>query len=213
MDKIKTALIVVDLQNDYINGKLHLPYSSNIVNKVNKIEHRFDIVCFVKNIFHQKKEISKNITISDTGNYCIDGTKGAEFPNDLKINKNIFIRNYDDSFSALKSKNDKDDKLIDFLHDNEITHVFIGGVPGDYSIKYTAMESIGQFKTYIIIDLIKTIGKMSHFVNYIVSRKIPFVNTSDIDILLKGLSSKPGDYTNKPKKVKKNRDDYWSHPF
>ncbi len=40
MDKIKTALIVIDLQEEYTNGKLKIPYSSNIINKVNSIQNK-----------------------------------------------------------------------------------------------------------------------------------------------------------------------------
>lgn len=202
--KFKTALIVIDLQEEYTNGKLEIPYSSNIVNKVNSIQNKFDIVCFVKNIF-PKREVSKKgkITISDTGHYCVDGTDGVEFSKDLKTNDNIFIRNYDDSFSVFNSKNGEV-ILTDFLKENGITHLFLSGLPGDYSIKYTALESIDKFKTYIIIDAVKTINKMNTFVNYIVSRKIPFIDTNDINIVLKGLVCEPGDI----KEIKKDGSNY-----
>ena len=204
--KIKTALIVIDLQKEYTEGKLHIPHSSNIVNKINSIQNKFDIVCFIKNIF-PKKDISKKekITISDTGYYCIDGTDGINFPNDLKTNDNIFIRNYDESFGVLNSKNGNI-LLYDFLKTNNITHLFLSGLPGDYSIKYTALESTNKFKTYIIIDTIKTINKMNNFINYIISKKIPFIDTNDINLLIKGLSSKPGDI--KERKTQKNYRDY-----
>jgi len=200
--KIKTALIVIDLQEEYTNGILEIPYSSNIVSKVNSIKNKFDIVCFVKNIF-PKKELPKKerITISDTGYYCIEDTDGAKFPEDLEINDNIFIRNYDESFGVFNSKNGEV-CLHDFLKENDITHLFLSGLPGDYSIKYTALESIDKFKTYIIIDAIKTINKMNIFVDYIVSRKIPFIDTNDISIVLKGLISEPGDMKIEKKKDK-----------
>jgi len=204
--KIKTALIVIDLQQEYTNGILEIPYSSNIVNKINSIQNKFDIVCFVKNIF-PKKELPKKekITISDTGYYCIEDTDGSNFSENLKTNNNVFIRNYDESFGVLNSKNG-DVSLYDFLKKNDITHVFLSGLPGDYSVKYTSLESIDKFKTYIIIDAIKTINKMDVFINYIISRKIPFIDTNDISMVLKGLISVPGDikFENIIKKNNKN---------
>ena len=202
--KIKTALLVIDLQEEYTSGILEIPYSSNIVNKVNSIQNKFDTVCFIKNIFPKKDNPKKGkTTISDTGHYCIKGTDGTNFSKDLKTNDNIFIRNYNDSFGVLNSKNG-DTLLYDFLKGNGITHLFLCGLPGDYSIKYTALESIGKFKTYIIIDAIKTINKLNTFVQYLVGRKIPFIDTNDVNLVLKGLTSKPGDI----KKKKKDYNDY-----
>jgi len=185
-EKIKTALIVVDLQREFIDGKLMIPYSSNIVNKVNKIQNKFDIVCFVKNVFPEKEKVLDKVTISDSGNYCIEKTNGVDFHQDLKINDNVFIRNYDENFSVMNSKMG-DISLLDFLDKNGITHVFLSGVPGDYSVKYSAMQLIGRFKTYVLVDMIKTIGKMDNFIRYLVIRKIPFINSDDLNIVLRGL--------------------------
>jgi len=200
--EIKTALIVVDLQKEFTDGKLKLPYSSNIVDKVNKVQNKFDVVCFIKNIFPKRENVLEKVTISDSGHYCIEDTDGANFHPDLKTNDNIFIRNYDENFSVMNSKNNNK-SLMDFLNENKITHIFISGVPGDYSIKYSAMESIKYFKTYIIIDMIKTINKINNFIKYLIIRKIPFTDTEDLDLLLKGLSSKPGTVIDEKRKTKK----------
>lgn len=203
--EIRTALLIVDFQNEFLDGKIHLPYSSSIIEKINKYQSKFDIVCFIKNIFPKMDKVKSKVLISDTGHYCNDETKGSEFPENLKTNDNIFIRNYDLSFSALSGVKDGE-KLIDFLRNDNITHVFICGLPGDYSIKYTALESIDNFKTYIVIDMVKTINGIDNFVKYLVSRKIPFINTGDIDLVLDGLKSKPG---SKKERKKEKKDESW----
>ena len=68
--EIKTALLVVDFQNEFLNGKIPLPYSSSIIEKINKNQSKFDIVCFSKNVFPKMDKVKDKIVISDTGNYC-----------------------------------------------------------------------------------------------------------------------------------------------
>lgn len=205
---IKTALIIIDLQNDFINGNLEIPYSNNLINKINKIQNKFDLVCFSKNISVINKKIKKDdIKICDTDQYCIDGTNGADFPDELKINDNIFVRSYDYNFNALKSK--KDDKyLFDFLKENEITHLFLCGLQGDYSIKYTSMESIKSFKSYVIIDLIKNIYNMDHTIKFMLKRKINFLNSNDIDIFINGINNEFQKNKKINKKTKKSFSDF-----
>ena len=188
--KIKTALIIIDLQNEFINGKIQIPYSSIIINKINKHQNKFDVTCFVKNIIPVSTNMKKNAIISDYYDCCIENTDGSHFPNELKINENIFSRSYLNGISGLLSKN-HNKSLFDFLKENQITHVFIGGVPGDYSVKQTAVDCISnKFKTYIIIDMIKTLNSMNNFINFTLKNNIPFINTNDISIVLNGLKSK-----------------------
>ena len=181
--KRKTALIIVDLQNEYVNGKLQIPHIQNIIKKINIITNKFDIVCYTKNVFPNKnKKDRKNIKISDSGYYCVEGTYGSQINKNLKINDNIFIRSYNKGFSAALSKKDEIN-IKDFLNENNVTDVFICGVPGDYAIKYTSLDLSKNFKTYIIIDLVKTIGKMNDFVNFLLDHKIQFFATSDLNFI------------------------------
>lgn len=201
---IKTALIVVDLQNEYIDGALSIPYAENIVKKVNKISDKFDVVCFIKNINNKKKlKELERVTISDTSSYCIDGTRGVEFPPELMTNDNIFERKYDIGFSAVKSKNDKSN-LLDFLKENNITHVFICGVPGDYSVKYTAFDMSSEFNTYVIIDMVKTISSMNNLVRHFIEKRIPVITMKDSTLIIDRITSDKPFYTSK----KKNNKEY-----
>jgi nicotinamidase/pyrazinamidase len=182
--KYKTALIVVDLQKEFINGKLSIPYSENLINKINKINKNFDLVCFSKNVFYDiKNDKKENITISDLGYYCKKDTEYVEFPDNLNVNDNIFIRNYGNEISAINSINKDNVTLIDFLKENGITHVFLAGLPADYSIKYTSLDFMKHFETYIIVDAIKTINDLNYFIKYCLNKKIFLTNIEDINII------------------------------
>jgi len=199
---MKTALIVIDAQNDYIkeNGILYIPYSINIINVINKIQNNFDIVCFTKNEFEKtNKYITNDIKISDSGQYCIKGTDGVKLHENLITNNNIFIRNYNDSYSVTNSKNESG-TLLNFLKENGITHVFVCGLPGDYSVKFSLINLNEHFKTYLIIDAIRTLGKLSVFVNFLSSNKIPFIPSKLLTLFLKNINKKNKFY-------KKNKED------
>jgi len=206
---MKTALLVIDVQNDFIkeDGKLYIPYSKKIIKGINDIKYNFDIVCYTKNIFPIKKEYSNsnNITISDSGKYCVLGTDGAKIYNDLLINNNIFIRNYDSNYSALLSTNNSNITLLDFLKSNDITHVFVSGVPGDYSVKYSLIDLNKHFKTYMIIDLIRTLGKLDSFINFLIKKRINLINSFDIKNILDKLKTNKKYYLNiKKSNIKKS---------
>jgi len=204
---MKTALIVVDLQNEFLNGKMKLPHLDNIVKKINEIQHKFDIVCFTKNITQQEKnvEIKKdNIKISDSGHFCIEGTDGSELIKELNINDNIFIRNYDENLSISNSKNIENKNLIDFLKENGVTHTFLCGSNSDYTIRYSQIDLLKDFKSYILIDLLKTIYLLDKFVNYLVQNKLPFTNTLLLDKMLKGINTPVGKMENKYNKKTKS---------
>jgi nicotinamidase/pyrazinamidase len=205
---MKTALIVVDIQNDYIkeNGKLHIPFSKSIIKKINNIKNNFDLVCYTKNIFPIEKQYnnSNSITISDSGSYCVLGTDGSKIYNDLKINNNIFIRNYDKGYSVLTSVNNKNITLIDYLKNNDITHVFISGLPGDYSIKYSLLDLNKHFKTYMIIDLIRTLGQLEKLIKFLLMKKINLISSLDITNFLEKLNTDKKYYLNVNNKIKKS---------
>lgn len=188
--KYKTALIVIDLQKEFINGKLSIPYSENLINKINKINKDFDLVCFSKNVFDDiKNDEKENITISDLGYYCKKDSEYVEFPDNLNINNNVFIRNYGNEISAMNSVNKDNVTLIDFLKENGITHVFLAGLPADYSIKYTSLDFMKYFETYIIVDAIKTINDLNYFIKYCLNKKIFLTNIEDINIIISSFKS------------------------
>lgn len=193
---MKTALIIIDFQNEFINGKLKINYSENIIKKINKIQSKFDIVCFTKNIF---KNINNNeltdIKIKDFGFYCIENSKSSEFPDNLKINTNIFERSYRSynsdtfCFSSINAKNSHNKTLLDFLKENNIDNIYICGLPGDYSIKDTSLDLIKHFKTYVIIDMIKNLNNnLNDTVNFFLINKIGIINSYDLDMVLKNLN-------------------------
>jgi len=199
---MKTALIIVDVQNDYIkdNGLIHIPYSINIIDNINNIKDNFDIICFTKNI-SEKNTLIKNITdirISDNGFFCVKDTNGSEIHDKLSTtDNNVFIRNYNESFSGLLGKNSNNMTLLEYLQNNNITHTFVCGLPGDYSVKYTVIDLLKYFKTYLILDATRTLGKLNNLIYVLIKNKIPIITTNRIKRFLKQLNTTKKYYINK----------------
>jgi len=181
---MKTALLIIDTQKDFIDGKLSIPYSGSIVKRILNITPEFDFVFSIIN--HNKiegKPKTEDIKISDTNSYCIDD-EGIKIDEKIGDKFPIFIRSYSDGFSGLLAK--KDDKnILTVLKENDITDVFLCGLPGDYPVKYTALDCVkNKFKTHLIIDGIKTIGKMEDLLKNIIQQDINIISSNDIKFFI-----------------------------
>ena len=147
--KVKdTALIIVDIQNDFCQGgKLEVPNADSIIPSVNNIQKEFNTIILTQDWHpkdhksfasqHKKKPFTQ-IKMS-YGNqilwpdHCIQGTKGSEFHQDLNTRRaNMIIRKgyrkNIDSYSAF-FENDKKTStgLNGFLKDLCIKDIFLCG--------------------------------------------------------------------------------------
>lgn len=172
---MSSALILVDLQNDFFpGGPLGVPNSLSIIPLINRLTtlpfahiiatkdwHPQKHVSFAST--HQKK-IGETIMLDDIQqilwpDHCIQGTPGADFHPDFNTQNietvifkgtNIAIDSYSSFFdNAHKRKTG----LEDYLRANEITKLYIAGLATDYCVKYSALDArhLG-FQTYVITD-------------------------------------------------------------
>jgi len=213
---MKTALIIVDVQQDYIDGKMTIPYSMNIIKGINKITKEFDNVYITKCINKQiNNKPGWELKISDVEFYLNDEI-GCEL---LIKNHPIYERSYSKSFDALCGElNNK--TLLEKLKDDGITDVYVCGLPGDYSVKSTLIScKLNGFKSYLILDLVKTIGTLDFLTRKIIENEISIVQSIDISFMLKMKKMKFRKNGNKnddeTKKSKDNHDFYHANggPF
>lgn len=175
------ALIIVDVQNDFLKGgALEVPEGEKIIPVVNGLQQHFNLVVATQD-WHPKGH--KSFASSHPGkntfekidldglqqvlwpNHCIQGTRGAEFHPMLKIQKIecIFRKGMDpaiDSYSGFfDNGHRKNTGLAGFLRDRKVTSVFICGLAGDFCVYYTALDSVSEgFKTFVIEDATRPIS-------------------------------------------------------
>lgn len=180
---MKKALLIVDVQNDFLkNGSLEVKDSNSIIPIINKLIEKFsydsDEVIATQD-YHPKDHksfasVSKQ-TIGTVGilngisqiwwpDHCIEGTFGAELSSSLlKINTIVQKgKNKEfDSYSGFFDNNKKfSTELHSILQKKNISELYIVGIATDYCVKYTVLDAISLgYKVNLIKDACAGINK------------------------------------------------------
>jgi len=113
---MKTALIIIDVQNDYFpDGKMELNNSMEAGVKIN------DLLRFFRNSEMQVVHI-QHISLKPGASFFLPGTVGAEFHYNVKplTGEKVFVKNYPNSF--------RNTGLDEFLKENKISKLIIAGM-------------------------------------------------------------------------------------
>jgi len=204
------ALIIIDIQNDFIpEGSLPVEEGDLIIEGINEVANNFKNN--IRNViltqdWHPEGHLSFASSHSGMNpgdefqsedgaigpvlwaDHCVQGTKGAEFHDDLDKNLASLIlrkgRNPKvDSYSAFLENDKKTETgLAGYLRSVNIKRIFVCGLALDYCCYYTAMDAVDfGFNVYFIIDLTRGIdfppGNISRSVENMKKKGIKFVNT------------------------------------
>lgn len=176
-----TALLLVDIQNDFLpGGALAVHEGDQILPVVNQlIEKKFDIVIATKDwhpVNHSSfasthhKQPGDRILLNELEQilwpiHCLQHTPGAEFAsqlNNAKIDK-IFYKGTDqdiDSYSAFfDNGHRKSTGLAEFLREKKIRNIYIAGLATDYCVKYSALDGAKLgFNVFVVVDACKGVN-------------------------------------------------------
>jgi len=165
MLKLKKALLIVDVQNDFCPaGKLAVPQGDKIVpvlNKYIKIFSQKKLPMFFSRDWHPQKTSHFKKFGGIWPVHCVQNTKGAEFHPKLKIPKEAIIisKGMDpqkDSYSAFDGEDRYGQSLHNILMILGIKELYIGGLATDYCVKATVLEALKRgFKVKLLLDAIK----------------------------------------------------------
>lgn len=170
---MKKALIVVDVQNDFLpGGALAVPSGNEVIPVANELMKQFNLVVATQDwhpenhksfaINHPGKKPGDKIMLGGVEQilwqaHCIQNTHGAELAKDLdktRITK-IFKKGTDpeiDSYSAFfDNARKRETGLADFLKSNNVSEIYVIGLATDYCVKFTILDALSLgFKTYLI---------------------------------------------------------------
>lgn len=176
------ALIIVDVQNDFLEGgALAVPQGSEIIEIINKIQSKYEVIVATQDwhpahhksfaSMHPEHNVFDTIELKGHPqvlwpNHCVQGTMGAEFSTFLNMNavQAIFRKGMDeqvDSYSGFFDNHKlRNTGLHGFLQDRGVTEVYICGLAADYCVFFTAMDALELgYKTTIISKATKAIDK------------------------------------------------------
>ena len=153
---MKTALLIVDVQNDFCpGGALPTPQGDMVVPVINKLMDKFDLIIASRD-WHPEDTIHFNRWPV----HCVKGSHGADFPSDLKREKLIQIfekgtGSKDDGYSAFEATNKN---LAEYLKEKEVNELYIAGLTAEYCVKSTVLNALKNgFKTFVIKDAVEGI--------------------------------------------------------
>ena len=160
---MKTALLVIDVQNDFCPaGALEVAGGNEIVPYINKEMVKYDCVVLTQD-WHPKGHSS--FATSHEGknplelikmpygdqvlwpDHCVQGSKGAEFHPDLNIEQaNAIIRKgsnpFIDSYSAFFENDRKTPTGLDgYFKSLEIENINLVGLATDFCVNYSAQDA------------------------------------------------------------------------
>lgn len=207
------ALIIVDIQNDFLpGGALAVPHGDEVIPVVNRIQSRFDLVVatqdwhppdhgsFAAN--HPGKMIYDQVELNGLPQtlwpvHCVQNTPGAELAPHLDRSRiaKVFRKGTDpriDSYSGLfDNGHRKSTGLGEWLKERGITEAFVCGLATDYCVKFTALDAVQfGFRTTLIEDASRGVNIEANDV----SEAIEVLKQAGVKIVASGELLKPSEH-------------------
>ena len=169
------ALILVDIQNDFLpGGALAVPDGDAVISIANHVQAVFPLVVATQDwhpanhgsfaASHPGKKVFEQVDLNGLPQtlwpvHCVQNTPGAALAASLKQGRiaKIFQKGTDpgiDSYSGLfDNGHRKSTGLGEWLKEEGVTEVFVCGLATDYCVKFTALDAVQfGFKMYLIED-------------------------------------------------------------
>jgi nicotinamidase/pyrazinamidase len=171
---MKTALLIIDLQNDFFpGGSLAVPDGDRIIPSINKLQKHYDLVVATQDwhpadhgSFASQQPGKKKYEMAELGGlpqvlwpgHCVQGSVGAALSTalDQKRIAAIFRKGMDaaiDSYSAFfDNGHQKATGLEGYLRGLGVDTVHVCGLAADYCVFYSAMDAISLGFRVTILD-------------------------------------------------------------
>ena len=182
----KDALIIVDLQNDFVSGgALPVEDGNLIIDGINKVANNFKKIC--RNVIltqdwhppghksfasvYPRKNPGDEFQSEDGAigpilwpDHCVQGTEGSKFHKNLNTDlASCTIRKGTnlnvDSYSAFLENDKKTETgLAGYLKSLKINRIYVCGLALDYCCYFSAMDAVDfNFEVFFLVDLTKGI--------------------------------------------------------
>lgn len=175
------ALILVDIQNDFLpGGALAVKEGDQIIPLVNELQPYFELVVATQDFHpadhgsfaanHPGKKPGDHIDLDGLDQvlwpvHCVQGTQGAEFAKSLHMDQvaTVVKKGLDkkiDSYSGFYDNGHKRSTgLTGYLKDKGVKQVFVTGLAADYCVKFTALDAVKEgFETVVIQDATRAVN-------------------------------------------------------
>jgi nicotinamidase/pyrazinamidase len=169
------ALIVVDLQNDFLpGGALPVPHGDEVIPLTNELQQKFDLVLATKDWHpadhgsfapnHPGKKPGDRLILGGIEQilwpvHCVQNTYGAEFAPSFDTSRIARVfhkgteRNIDSYSTFFDNAHRRHTGLAHYLEKRSIKEIYLMGLALDYCVKYSALDArqLG-LNTHVILD-------------------------------------------------------------
>ena len=160
-EKMRRALIVVDVQNDFCpGGALAVPQGDDVVAPLNKLMEAFaargDFIVKSRD-WHPPSTKHFALYGGTWPVHCVQETRGAEFhPKLREVPEEILVSKGtgdEDCYSAFDRTN-----LAEELRQRGVEEVWVGGLATDYCVKNTVLDALGEgFRVKALKDAMRPV--------------------------------------------------------
>jgi nicotinamidase/pyrazinamidase len=202
------ALIIVDVQNDFLpGGALAVKNGDEVIPVINELQDRFDIVVATQDWHpadhksfassHPGKKIFEQIILDGLPqvlwpDHCVQEISGAEFSSLLKTKKieAIFRKGMDkniDSYSGFFDNGKKKATGMGaYLKGRGISTIYVSGLAADYCVNFTAIDGLELgFKSIIISNATKAIDETNYknAMRKFIDKGGSLINSSELNLV------------------------------
>jgi nicotinamidase/pyrazinamidase len=156
------ALVIIDLQNDFLSGgSLAVPGGEQVVPVVNKYLHLFramGLPVFMTRDWHPANHVSFASRGGTWPPHCVQGTYGAAFDPELDLSGGErLISKADDRDRDSYSNFDETD-MDRRLKELGAKRLFIGGLATDYCVLHTVRDALRHgFEVVLLTDITRAV--------------------------------------------------------
>ena len=153
----RDALIVVDVQRDFLPGAaLPVPEGDKVIEPLNEYIALFTskgLPIFATRDWHPENHMSFKENGGLWPPHCIQQSKGAKFPQELKLPPDAFLINKGDR-PELEAYSGFQGTLLDsLLKERGVRRVFVGGLATDYCVKNTVLGALNLgYTAFLLLD-------------------------------------------------------------
>lgn len=146
-----TALLIVDVQNDFCpGGALPVPEGDRVVPVLNQAIERFQqagALVIASRDWHPEKSTHFAAYGGQWPVHCVQNTEGAAFHPELRLPQDAIVVSKgmgenEDAYSAFDARTEDGTPLADLLTAKGIKRLVVGGLATDYCVRASVLDGL-----------------------------------------------------------------------
>lgn len=160
-----TALLIVDVQNDFCpGGALPVPEGDKVVPVLNRAIERFrqsGAPVIASRDWHPEKSTHFAQYGGQWPVHCVQNTPGAQFHPDLRLPEGAIVVSKgmgenEDAYSAFDARTDEGKSLEALLKERGIRQLVVGGLATDYCVRASVLGALERgFEVLVLRDAVR----------------------------------------------------------